>query len=61
MDEEFDQCKMNNIVIESSCSKASFNVSDVVNCEEFVYDDSIFQETLTTQLNLVSFQLSFNE
>ena len=54
VDEEFDPCRMNKVVIESSCSQASFNVTDVVNCESYVYDDSVFQETLTSQLNLVS-------
>ena len=63
-DEKFDPCKMyalheTGIVSENSitnvqCHSESFDNGTVMACESYVYDKSIFPETLTTSFNLVS-------
>ena len=63
-DEKFDPCKMyalheTGIVSENSitnvqCHSESFDNGTVMACESYVYDTSIFPETLTTSFNLVS-------
>ena len=62
--EKFDPCKMyalheTGIVSENSitnvqCHSESFDNGTVMACESYVYDKSIFPETLTTSFNLVS-------
>ena len=60
-DEKFDPCKMYalheaGIDSENSgiCHLESFDNGTVMACESYVYDTSIFPETLTTSFNLVS-------
>ena len=40
--------------INVACHSESFDNSTVMACESYVYDTSIFPETLTTSFNLVS-------
>ena len=59
-DEEFDPCLMyNGLNDENTCSKESFNAMDRIKCQSYVYDQSIFEETLTSQLNLASYFFHF--
>ena len=49
---EYDDCHMLAPMGDEKCDENSFsNVS--VNCKTFVYDRTIFEETLTSQFNLV--------
>lgn len=36
-----------------SCSLESFNQSDTIQCTDYIYDNTFFDETLSTKLNLV--------
>ena len=51
-DEKFDPCSMYEL-IGDSCKVESFNQSNVVPCQNYVYDTHNFEETLTTKLDLV--------
>ena len=60
-DEKFDPCKMYALHetgidsgINGACHSESFDNGTVMACESYVYDTSIFPETLTTSFNLVS-------
>ena len=63
-DEKFDPCKMyalhetgidsGNSGINGACHSESFDNGTVMACESYIYDTSIFPETLTTSFNLVS-------
>ena len=63
-DEKFNPCKMyalhetgidsENSGINAACYSESFDNGTVMACESYVYDTSIFPETLTTSFNLVS-------
>ena len=53
-DEMFDPCHMYQLIIQNgTCLATTFDKSTIVDCDEFVYDTSIFTETLTTKLDLV--------
>ena len=57
-DENFDPCQMYALKDSQnlgSCDAESFNTSKTIECQSFVYDTSLFPETLTTKLDLVSF------
>jgi hypothetical protein len=58
-EESFDPCNMYESTDPGSCSADSFDNSTSVPCESFVYDLSLFPETLTTKLDLVSFTIHF--
>jgi hypothetical protein len=54
-DDTFDSCNMYTSVDSGgSCLPSSFDTSTIVPCQSYVYDLSIFPETLTTKLDLVS-------
>ena len=56
-DETFNPCQMyalKDAQTTGSCSPESFDVNSTVNCQSFVYDTSVFPETLTTIHDLVS-------
>ena len=63
-DEKFDPCKMyalhetgidsENSITNVQCHSESFDNGTVMACESYVYDTTIFPETLTTSFNLVS-------
>ena len=63
-DEKFNPCKMyalhetgidsENSGINGACHSESFDNGTVMACDSYVYDTSIFPETLTTSFNLVS-------
>ena len=62
-DEKFDPCQMYAINEEVNwknseafgfCQSESFDNSTIMACESYVYDRSIFTETLTTSFDLVS-------
>jgi hypothetical protein len=53
--EAFDPCNMFENMNPYNCQPESFDNSSIVACESFVYDLSIFPETLTTKLDLVSY------
>jgi hypothetical protein len=55
--EAFDPCNMFEHNLPYNCQPESFDNSSIVACESFVYDLSIFPETLTTKLDLVSYTL----
>ena len=60
-DENFDPCRMYEFVnhsTEPACSQHSFDNSSILKCNQFVYDDSVFTETLTTKFDLVCDQES---
>ena len=60
-DENFDPCRMYEFInhpTEPGCSQHSFDNSSVLRCDQFVYDDSVFTETLTTKFDLVCDQES---
>ena len=51
---EYDPCHMSPILKNiTECNKFSFDASEKVACSQYVYDDSLFEETLTTSLDLV--------
>ena len=50
--EKYDDCEMFES-LDSGCTKESFT-NETVPCQEFVYDRSVFEETLASQFNLVS-------
>ena len=51
---EYDPCHMLPIVANSTeCNELVFDISNKVSCDQYVYDDSLFEETLTTSLDLV--------
>ena len=56
-DENFDPCKMFQMAAHNEeqdmCLPSYFNNTSVQKCDEYVYDYSVFEETLTTKLNLV--------
>ena len=55
-DEKFDPCHMYQKSSETQdglCLEASFDNATVLPCDKFVYDTSLFTETLTTKLDLV--------
>ena len=56
-DEKFDPCRMYEFVGNKeepeACSAQSFNNATVLKCDDFVYDTSVFTETLTTKFDLV--------
>ena len=70
-DEKFDPCQMYAINEEVNwknseafgfCQSESFDNSTIMACESYVYDRSIFPETLTTSFDLVStFQIRPNK
>ena len=51
--EKYDDCKMYE-ALDSGCNEGSFSNTTVI-CQEFVYDRSIFEETLATEFDLVRF------
>ena len=62
-DEKFDPCQMyginDGVDLKNSedlgfCQSDSFDNSTIMACESYVYDRSIFPETLTTSFDLVS-------
>jgi hypothetical protein len=55
--EAFDPCNMFEHTNPYNCQPESFDNSSIVACESFVYDLSIFPETLTTKWDLVSYTL----
>ena len=70
-DEKFDPCQMyainegvkwKNSEAFGFCQSDSFDNSTIMACESYVYDRSIFPETLTTSFDLVStFQIRPNK
>ena len=57
-DEKFNQCQMyalKNTEITDSCVPESFDNPTIVQCQSFVYDTSLFPETVTTKFNLVNY------
>ena len=48
----FDGCSMYKPTSES-CSLESFNQSDTIQCTDYIYDNTFFDETLSTKLNMV--------
>ena len=38
---------------DAGCSEGSFDTSDVVPCESYVYDETVVKESLVTSLDLV--------
>ena len=50
---EYDGCSMYKPLEDGSCSQLNFNQSEKVQCTEFIYDNTYFDETLSTKLNLV--------
>ena len=53
-DELFDSChRYQSIQNQTSCNMQSFNQSDIVSCESFVYDTSVVIESFTTKFDLV--------
>ena len=49
---KYDGCSMYKPASES-CSQESFNQSDTIPCKDYIYDNTFFDETLSTKLNLV--------
>ena len=52
--DRFDPCHMYYPLDDSTCSNDTFNTTHEIRCEKYVYDDSIFEETLTSKLDLVN-------
>ncbi len=54
-DQEMSKCQMYQVRRDGTgvCSEDSFNTSSRVPCTEYVYDRSVFEETITTELDLV--------
>ena len=53
-DEQFDKChRYESIQNQSTCELQSFNHSNIVACESFVYDTSVVIESFTTKFDLV--------
>ena len=50
--EEFDSCQMFK-TISSDCQPEAFSTNETETCQEFVYDNAYFSETLVTKLDLV--------
>lgn len=51
--EEFAQCSMFKMEEGSECAPDSFSRNETVPCGDYVYDKSVFTDTLTTELDLV--------
>ncbi len=53
--EAFDPCRMfANVTNQMSCSADNFDSSNSVPCQSWIYERNEFQETITTQFDLVS-------
>ena len=49
-----DPCKMYSVIKPSGrCNAISFNLSSTIQCDSFIYDNSVFQETLTSKFDLI--------
>ena len=60
-EENFDPCQMyalKDTQTTGSCDAESFDNATTTDCQSFVYDTSLFPETLTTKLDLVRFLIN---
>ena len=61
-DETYNPCQMyalKDTESTGSCRAESFDNTTTIDCQSFVYDTSLFPETLTTKLDLVRLPTSY--
>ena len=55
--DKHDPCNMFKYDGSGTCSAQAFDNSTIVHCDSYIYDTTLFPETLTTKLDLVIFRI----